>query len=60
MRWQKLMEADILQERLIRSVECVLAVYEGSRVVEAADGVLVLQQSMAIAYTGQLYRQSNP
>jgi len=39
------MEEDILQDRLIRSAECVLAVYEDSRVEQAADEVLFLQQA---------------
>jgi hypothetical protein len=37
------MKVDILQDRIIRSVECVLAVYEGNGVVQAADEVLRLQ-----------------
>jgi hypothetical protein len=39
------MEEDILQDRLIPSVECVLAVYEDSRFEQAADEVLLLQQA---------------
>ena len=39
------MEEDILQDRLIRSAECVLALYKDSRLEQAADEVLLMQQA---------------